>query len=66
MHIKKITDNLFYIPFLIILLVAALSPTYHFLDKDHVNVWGWSGGGSMTQNLLFRYPEIYQTGVAGA
>jgi dipeptidyl-peptidase-4 len=40
--------------------------TYDFLDKERVNVWGWSGGGSMTQNLLFRYPEIYQTGVAVA
>ncbi|WP_031427883.1 S9 family peptidase [Flavimarina sp. Hel_I_48] len=40
--------------------------TYDFLDKNRVNVWGWSGGGSMTQNLLFRYPEIYKTGVAVA
>ncbi len=40
--------------------------TYGFLDKNRVNVWGWSGGGSMTQNLLFRYPEIYHTGVAVA
>ena len=40
--------------------------TYDFLDRDRVNVWGWSGGGSMTQNLLFRYPDVYQTGVAVA
>jgi len=40
--------------------------TYNFLDENRVNVWGWSGGGSMTQNLLFRYPEVYQTGVAVA
>lgn len=40
--------------------------TYNFLDKTRVNVWGWSGGGSMTQNLLFRYPDTYQTGVAVA
>ncbi|WBL24119.1 S9 family peptidase [Zunongwangia sp. HGR-M22] len=39
---------------------------YDFLDEKFVNVWGWSGGGSMTQNLLFRYPEVYQTGVAVA
>ncbi|WP_375580057.1 DPP IV N-terminal domain-containing protein [Marivirga tractuosa] len=38
--------------------------TYPYLDKTRVNVWGWSGGGSMTQNLLFRYPQIYKTGVA--
>ncbi len=39
---------------------------FSFLDKDRVNVWGWSGGGSMTQNLMFRYPKIYKTGIAVA
>ena len=27
-------------------------------------VWGWSGGGSATLNLMFQYPEIYKTGIA--
>ena len=27
-------------------------------------MWGWSGGGSTTLNLLFQYPEIYKTGIA--
>ena len=27
---------------------------------------GWSGGGSMTLNLMFRSPELYKVGVAGA
>lgn len=35
-----------------------------YVDKDRVAVWGWSGGGSMTLNLLFQYPEIYKTGIA--
>ncbi|WP_316822692.1 S9 family peptidase [Pedobacter gandavensis] len=35
-----------------------------FVDKDRIAVWGWSGGGSSTLNLLFQYPEIYKTGVA--
>jgi dipeptidyl-peptidase 4 len=35
-----------------------------YLDPDRVGVWGWSGGGSMTLNALFRYPEIYATGVS--
>ncbi|MCJ0743501.1 S9 family peptidase [Pedobacter montanisoli] len=35
-----------------------------FMDKDRVAVWGWSGGGSSTLNLLFQYPEIYKTGIA--
>jgi len=35
-----------------------------FIDSSRVAVHGWSGGGAMTLNLLFRYPEIYKTGVA--
>ena len=35
-----------------------------FVDRERVAVWGWSGGGSSTLNLLFQYPEIYKTGIA--
>ncbi len=37
-----------------------------YLDSTRVGVWGWSGGGSMTLNLLFRSPELYHTGMAVA
>jgi dipeptidyl-peptidase-4 len=37
-----------------------------FIDPARIAVWGWSGGGSMTLNLMFRYPEIYSTGMAVA
>jgi dipeptidyl-peptidase-4 len=37
-----------------------------FIDSSRVAVHGWSGGGAMTLNLLFRYPEIYKTGIAVA
>jgi dipeptidyl-peptidase-4 len=37
-----------------------------YLDPTRVGVWGWSGGGSMTLNALFRYPEIYAAGVSVA
>ncbi|WP_257668262.1 S9 family peptidase [Parapedobacter tibetensis] len=37
-----------------------------FVDSSRIAVWGWSGGGSSTLNLLFQYPEIYQTGIAVA
>ena len=43
-----------------------LLETYAFMDKSRVAVHGWSGGGSSTLNLLFQYPEIYQTGIAVA
>ncbi|MES1160488.1 MAG: prolyl oligopeptidase family serine peptidase, partial [Bacteroidota bacterium] len=35
-----------------------------FVDTSRVAVWGWSGGGSSTLNLLFQYPDIYKTGIA--
>lgn len=37
-----------------------------YLDADRVGVWGWSGGGSMTLNLLFRHPDLYATGMSVA
>ena len=35
-----------------------------WFDKDRVAVWGWSGGAASTLNLLFKYPEIFKTGIA--
>ena len=35
-----------------------------YMDKSRVAVWGWSGGGSSTLNLMFNYPEIFKTGVS--
>lgn len=40
--------------------------TYPFLDKERVGIWGWSGGGQMTMNCMFRYPSLYKTGIAVA
>ncbi len=37
---------------------------YPFLDREKVGIWGWSGGGSMTLNCMFRYPDLYKTGIA--
>jgi len=37
---------------------------WNFIDTDRVAVWGWSGGGSATLNLMFQYPDIYKTGIA--
>lgn len=39
---------------------------WSYVDKDRVAVWGWSGGGSATLNLMFQYPDIYKTGIAVA
>ena len=37
-----------------------------FIDEDRVGVWGWSGGGSATLNLMFQHPDVYHTGVSVA
>ncbi len=37
-----------------------------FVDTSRVAVWGWSGGGSATLNLMFQHPDIYKTGIAVA
>jgi dipeptidyl-peptidase 4 len=44
----------------------ALFKQWAYVDTSRVAVWGWSGGGSATLNLLFQYPEIYKTGIAVA
>ncbi len=43
-----------------------LMKKYPFIDKERIAVHGWSGGGSSTLNLLFKYPDLYQTGIAVA
>ena len=39
---------------------------WSWVDSTRIGVWGWSGGGSTTLNVMFRYPELYQTGMAVA
>ncbi len=35
-----------------------------FIDTTRVAVWGWSGGGASTLNLLGQYPDVYKTGIS--
>ena len=37
---------------------------YPYIDKERVAVWGWSGGGSSTLHLLFRFPELFKVGIS--
>ena len=37
-----------------------------YVDPARVGIWGWSGGGSMTLNALFRYPDLYAVGISVA
>jgi dipeptidyl-peptidase-4 len=35
-----------------------------YLDARRVGVWGWSGGGSMSLNAIFKFPDLYSTAIA--
>jgi len=37
-----------------------------FVDASRIGIWGWSGGGSSTLNAMFRYPDLYRTGMSVA
>ncbi|HSS21015.1 MAG TPA: S9 family peptidase [Pyrinomonadaceae bacterium] len=45
---------------------ARVVQSWSFVDPKRVAIWGWSGGGSMTLNQMFRYPDIYQVGMSVA
>jgi dipeptidyl-peptidase 4 len=44
----------------------AMFEKFPFIDTSRVAVHGWSGGGSSTLNLLFQYPQLFQTGISVA
>ena len=46
--------------------LRSLESPHPFVDLDRVAVWGWSGGGTNTLNLMFRSPELYKVGMAVA
>jgi dipeptidyl-peptidase-4 len=37
-----------------------------YVDPQRIGVWGWSYGGYMTLMLMFKAPEVFRAGVAGA
>jgi dipeptidyl-peptidase-4 len=46
--------------------IRALLSARQYLDTSRVGIWGWSGGGSSTLNLMFRSPDVYKLGMAVA
>ncbi len=46
--------------------VFALARQHAYIDLSRVGVWGWSGGGSNTLNMMFRSPDLFRVGVSVA
>jgi dipeptidyl-peptidase 4 len=46
--------------------LQAFLSSHAYADSSRVALWGWSGGGSSTLNLMFRSPNLYQVGMAVA
>lgn len=46
--------------------VRALLEQWPHADPARVGVWGWSGGGSMSLQAIFRFPDLYAMAMAVA
>ncbi|MFP5234359.1 MAG: S9 family peptidase [Acidobacteriota bacterium] len=46
--------------------IENLAKDHPYIDTSRMAVWGHSGGGSNTLNLMFRYPGVYSTGIASS
>ena len=42
----------------------AIIKSWPYVDPARIGIWGWSGGGSMSLNAIFRYPDLYHTAMA--
>ena len=41
-----------------------LARQYSFIDIDRAAMWGHSGGGFITADAMFRYPDFFKVGIA--
>lgn len=44
--------------------ILDMAKQYPYIDASRIGITGWSGGGSQTLNSMFRYPEVFHTGIA--
>ena len=46
--------------------IRELAKERPYIDSSRLAIWGWSGGGSNTLNMMFRYPGLFKAGIAVA
>ncbi len=46
--------------------ISSFAANHPFVDTSRMAIWGWSGGGTNTLNMMFRDPGLYTTGIAVA
>jgi len=46
--------------------IRELAKERPYIDSARLAIWGWSGGGSNTLNMMFRYPGLFKAGIAVA
>jgi dipeptidyl-peptidase-4 len=44
--------------------LQAIIKRWPWVDSSRIGIWGWSGGGSMSLNAIFRYPKLYKMAMA--
>lgn len=44
--------------------IQDMARQFPYIDLSRVGITGWSGGGSQTLNCMFRYPDLFHTGIA--
>ena len=44
--------------------IMDLCRQFPWMDSTRLGITGWSGGGAQTLNSMFRYPDVFKTGVA--
>lgn len=44
--------------------ILKMGEMFSFIDMSRIGITGWSGGGSTTLQCMFRYPEVFHTGIA--
>ncbi len=46
--------------------VRALEARWSWMDPSRIGIYGWSGGGNVSMNAIFRHPDVYSLAMPGA